>query len=676
MRQVLLAAVLAAGAALTLSAQQRPAATFRVDVNYVEIDAVVTDAQGRFVANLKKEDFELVEEGAPQTITTFTLVHLPVTKPDPPLFRGTPVEPDVRTNMGNFDGRVMLLVLDDLQIDAKRSMVVRAAARQFVRRNVGANDLVAVVTTGGRSTAMQDFTSSHLRLGMAIDKFLGRKPPRPAADANIAGDNQAARIAPEEKVANARNVLRMLKASAEYLANIRGRRKAVVWFSEGVDVDIEDPMTEGRQIRDEMRAAVASASRGGVSIYGVDARGLSAGLDEGVELGLKALDHDNMERPSAMSRVLDELRHAQSFLQTISAATGGFAVMNQNNFNDAFARIIQDNSHYYLLGYYPTNNKRDGKFRKLQVRVTRPGHHVKFKEGYTAPSGKAVSAERPRTSASAPADLRAALDSPLPIDGLGMRVFAAPFSGPSNKGSVAIIVEVEPSRFKFQSAGASFSEDIEIIILPVNGVGKALEGSRDQLPLRLSGKAFEAVSKFGLRFSRRIDLPPGRYQLHVAAKASNGNAVGALTYDIDVPDFTSAPLTMSGIALMSLSAGKMAMAPPDKAFHDVLPVPATASRSFAASDTLSLFTEVYSRQLGTAHAVEIKTTVTGDDGRVAFTSSDTRRSEEIKGKSGGFGHTVEIPLRGFTSGRYVLRIEGNSSLGGDPVARELEFRVR
>lgn len=643
---------------------QRPAPTFRVEVNYVEIDATVTDAQGTFVRNLTKDDFELIEEGDLQTVSAFTMVDVPVERADPPLFRGAPVEPDVRTNIGEFNGRVILLVLDDLQTDFRRSLLVRAAAKQFVRRFVGVNDLVAVVYTGGRATAGQEFTNSQSRLIAAIDKFTGQKPRR------------SDRASEMEVVSKAQNSLRALSASAEFLASIRGRRKAVVWFAEGVEYDIENPMTTyAMQIRDEMRAAVAAATRAGVSFYGVDPRGVGAGLDEAIDLG--PLDPD-FQGESGMSAIMNETRRAQNFLRTLSSETGGFAVVNQNNLNAAFAKIIQENSSYYLLGYHPTNDKRDGKFRKVLVRVKRPGVQVKFRTGYTTAKGKPAARETSPSAASAPADLRAALDSPLPVSGLGMRVFAAPFSGPSKKGSVAIIVEFDPSRLRFQPTGSGgFSEDLELIILPVNASGKPLDGARDKAPLRLSQRSFDLASTNGLRMVRRLDLPPGRYQLHVAAKATNGNAVGGLAYDIEVPDFSKPSLAMSGIAVMAASAGRMLTPPPDKAFTDVLPVAATALRDFPAGDTLSVFAEVYDNKAGTRHAVEIKTTVTFDDGKVVFRASDQRRTEEIQGKTGGFGHTVKIPLAQYRPGRYVLRIEAKALMSeGATAARELEFRVR
>ena len=279
------------------------------------------------------------------------------------------------------------------------------------------------------------------------------------------------------------------------------------------------------------------------------------------------LDAD-FQAESGMSAVMNETRRAQDFLRTLSSETGGFAVVNQNDLNGAFARIIQANSSYYLLGYYPTNDQRDGKFRDVTVRVKRPGLEVKSRRGYTAPKGKPTTRETSATAAAAPPDLRAALNNPMPVNGLGMRVFAAPFAGPSKKGAVVIVVEFDPARLRFEPVpGGGHAEDLELIIVPVNAAGKSLEGARDKAPLRLSQKSYEFARANGLRLTRRLDLPVGRYQLHIAAKASNGNAVGGLTYDLDVPDFSKPAVAMSGLTLTSVSAERILAPPPDAEVH-------------------------------------------------------------------------------------------------------------
>jgi VWFA-related protein len=229
------------------TADQQPPITFKVEVNYVEVDAVVTDSAGRFVRGLTREDFEVREQSKPQTISVFSLVDIPVERPDTPYFAKTSIEPDVRTNR-EIDGRVFVLVLDDLHTQSLRSPRVRAAARQFVERYLGENDIAAVVTTGGSKSTAQNFTSSRRLLLKAIDAFMGQKLrsstleqlaqlPSPAP-----GMNRRADPLSSERAYKARASLGTLKGVAEYMEGIRGRRKAVVFFSEGIDYDMSNPI--------------------------------------------------------------------------------------------------------------------------------------------------------------------------------------------------------------------------------------------------------------------------------------------------------------------------------------------------------------------------------------------------------------------------------------------------
>ncbi|HEX6972879.1 MAG TPA: VWA domain-containing protein, partial [Vicinamibacterales bacterium] len=486
---------------------QQPSVTFKVEVNYVEIDAVVTDAQGQLVRGLTKDDFQVTEAGKPQAITAFSSVDIPIDRADPPLYRAGVVEPDVASNLEEFDGRIFVIVLDDLWTAPSRSRLVRAAAAQFVRRFVAANDLAAVVTTGGNARNAQEFTSNHRRLVAAIDTFVGRKQ----------GDEPDI-----ERTSHARNTLDALQGLAEYAGGIRGRRKAIVWFGEGIDYDVDNPFTSPNAdvVRREMQEAIGAANRANVSFYAVDARGVGAGLDEAI--GLEGLPEQN----GGMSGVQDRIRLSQNNMRTISVESGGFAIVNRNDLNAAFQQIIRDNSSYYVLGYYSSDERRDGKFREVQVRVTRPGLRVNARKGYVAPQGKPSKPEPPTANGASPA-LRDAIGSPVPTTGLGLSVYAAPFAGAAPKASVAVVIEVDPARLTFKEQNGTFNDDLEVVILAVDSAGKSADGARDQAPLRLTPPSHAAVRQHGFRMMRRLSLPPGRYTLRVGAREIATNAIGS-----------------------------------------------------------------------------------------------------------------------------------------------------
>ena len=173
-------ALLALGVALAavgLAAQQSPTApvVFRAAVDYVEVDATVTDSRGNAVSNLAASDFEVLEDGKPQTIASFTRVDLPVQRAAPAsLVAGdSPTLPDVQTNTP-IEGGIYLIVLDDLHTGFDRTARVREIARQFIERAVGPNDVAAVVYTG-HNAANQDFTGNRQLLLRAVDRFVGDK---------------------------------------------------------------------------------------------------------------------------------------------------------------------------------------------------------------------------------------------------------------------------------------------------------------------------------------------------------------------------------------------------------------------------------------------------------------------------------------------------------------------
>src|SRR5688572_28565249 len=157
---------------LASQAADPPVPTFRAEVEYVEVDVLVADQEGRFVPSLRKEDFQIFEDGKPQTIANFALVEIPIDRGE----RFGSVEPDVLSNDRPFVGRIYTMILDDLHTAPSRAPRVKAAARRFIERHLSANDLMAIMHSAGRGDASQDFTSSKRLLLASVDRFMGLKP--------------------------------------------------------------------------------------------------------------------------------------------------------------------------------------------------------------------------------------------------------------------------------------------------------------------------------------------------------------------------------------------------------------------------------------------------------------------------------------------------------------------
>jgi VWFA-related protein len=725
-------------------AAQTPGVTFQVEVNYVDVDVVVTDELGQFVTGLTREDFEVFEDGKPQKIDTFSLVDIPVEKPNEVAVQGRTIRADTRTNRKPFDGRVYVIVLDDLDVSAMRSAPVRDAARKFVREHMAANDLGAVVYTSGRSDAAQEFTTDRELLIRAIDKFQGRRMRslslerldayyqriafgynlRNDADPNTgtinsqdpAGHGRTSDPTELERGTRALTVLDTLKNTAEFLGSVRGRRKAVLFFSEGLDFPIRDVFGahDATVVIRATQDAISTAARANVNYYTIDPRGLagmtadfmeSAGLASGAGTPGPVLLVPGTNTPvsgitgasggvfSVQDELLQEFRTSQDTLRELAEQTGGLAAVNTNDVTPAFQRIADANSRYYVLGYYPPNHPRDGRFHKIEVRVTRPGLRVEARRGYASPRGRtpeerkrdeaarlAREARRPdgkRTST----PLIGALTSPIPQSGLTFSVHAAPFKHTTDEASIAVAIEIDGGRLPYAAPDAKgmVANKIELSFFGLNERGKAMSAAWSELDLNLRPETRDRVTAHGVRANPRISLPPGRYQIRIGARETVGGQTGSVFYDLDVPDFRKEKLMLGGLLMTTPSVQQTPSIQPDPVVSKLLPAPATSRREFPRSDVLALYTEIYDNDKSQqARLIDVTVRLITEEGTDVVISRD----ELTNGASGEkpwdiYGFAKQIPLKALAPGRYVLRMEA-AVRGRDEAqaAREAVITIR
>src|SRR5688572_22347490 len=665
-------------AAAAQTPADQPPVTFRVEVNYVEVDAFVTDGQGSPVTDLTASDFEVFEDGKPQKVSAFSLVNIPIERAERPLFAGKPIEPDVQTNE-HLEGRIYLLVLDDIHTDFTRSPRVKTAARRFIEQNFGTNDLAAVVYTG-RSDASQDFTNNPRLLIQAIEKFNGRKL-RSATIQRIEG----ARSNPEtgalepgddieqmDRAFRARSVMNNVRKLAEFMAGVRGRRKAMLLIGEGVDYNIFEATgilgSTASAVLLDTQDAIASATRGNVSIYAIDPRGLVVGDEDLITQSSTVGDADGRAMQS-------ELRLSQDSLRVLASSTGGFAAVNRNDLNGAFDRIVAENSSYYMFGYYSTNERRDGRFRKIEVRVKRPGLRVRNRNGYFEARGRRPN---PTPSSKVSPALAEAIGSPLPVNGVAIKVFAAPYKGTAPDAAVAVAAEVDVNNFEFVEKDGTFSETLEVVSTATDSKGKVFPGERQLVNLNLKPDTLARAKNRGFRLVNQVSLPPGRYQLRIAA-ATRGGRTGSVLYDLEIPDFSKEKFAMSGVALTSRAAAEAPTVKPKDPLADYLPGPPTALREFTRDDEIALFAEFYENTPGApAHMLDFKAELRAEGGgRVVRSVSDQRSSTDLQGGSGGYGFAARMPLDDVEPGLYVLHVEGQARINDLPaVSRDIQIRVR
>lgn len=657
--------------------------TFKAEVEYVEVDAQVTDERGEVVRDLRKEDFRIFEDGKSQSILGFTFVDVPIERP-----AMEPIaEVDVGSNERPFTGRIYVLVLDDLHTGALRATRVKHAARDFIDRHLAANDLMAVVQVGGSSGGSQEFTSNKRLLKAAVDRFAGQKIESATMARNrmfFSGPSVATGDVPDpyeaERGFNARATTRVLTEVAEKLSTMRGRRKSILFISEGLDYDIADVMNNRSTsaVVEGIRDAIAAATRSNASIFSIDPRGLTGMADEAIEASIFAdqrprtapADPESGAAPTrpgiGTASLRSELQLSQDSLRTLADETNGFASVHSNDFSSAFERIVTTNSAYYVLAYNPPSSRRDGKFHRIDVRTSRPGLTVRARRGYVAPRASQKPARASDMDVSAP--LLRALNVAVPSDGLKLRLFAAPFKGLTTAGSVVVGLEL-------RGAELALADDrrVELVYAAVDTSGDT-RADTDSFTFKLPADAKARLKHTGIRFLKRLNLPAGRYHLRVGVHDTATGAVGTVSHDLEVPDFTELPLAMSGLLVTSKDAASTVTARGDVELQRFMNSPPVSLRAFRKTDDVAVVTEIYDRNGSTPHSVDIATTVKSRDGKVVFDQTDERSSAELRGAAGAYLHQARVPVANLPPGNYVLSIEVRSRLG-QSVSRHMPFDV-
>jgi VWFA-related protein len=687
-----------------------PEVTFRVEVNYVEEDVRVVDRDGNFVRGLRLEDFTLLEDGRSQKVTTFGMVDIPIEPVRRPLFMGpdaVPIDPDVASNQQVLDGRLYLIFIDDYHINPLRTQNAKNLARRFVLEKLGPDDQAAVIPASGSRRGSQDFTQNRRLLLEAIDSFQGQKLPSAtlnrvdtrARELDVAPDDPAPQVTPQnrftedmyvqERTFNARASLNSLRSIAEWMSAIQGRRKAIVYISEGVDYNMWDVFVGSdpavfqfenfNMVQQETIDTIHAASRSNVQIYPVDPRGLNNMAQEQIEIqGLPMLSlHLGPES------LAQELQTSQMNLRQLAEETGGIAAVGTNDMNRALDRIVQENSSYYVLGYYSTNERRDGKLRNISVRVAGyPDAQVTYRKRYAAPRGRAprnTAAGKPvDPAAGVTAELTQSLATPLPLTGMQLRLTAVPHKGTGKNSNLQVIVQALGEDLTFRQSGGLYANKVSFQIGVFDKEGKSVATERADANLNIKQpETYARATRYGVRLVRPLSVPPGRYQVRVAAQDEGKTKQGSAILDIDVPDFTKGRIALSGIALAASGDGSIATGSQDLNFNGGLPGPPSALREFPLNSEITTYVEVYDNEPTPTHRLDATATVKADDGRVVYTHSQEFSSEDLQGKPGGFGFSARIQMNGWAPGLYVLTIDAKSRLGNpDPVTKVIQFQVK
>jgi VWFA-related protein len=652
---------------------QRP--VFRSEVELVEVDVVAVDADGRPVRDLRREEFDVFEDGRRREIVSFGLVDLPRPQPQPPAWR------DVSTNAGVEDGRVVVLILDDVNTTRGATDVVRAIARELIAR-LGPEDRAAVVWTSLKKAGARELTTNHAALLEALEGFAGdlrpvadragpsllRAPGRVVEeDATRETGGGAAGPADLKRFFDALRPFTMVADVSRTLEPLPHRRKAVVYIGEGLRPLGPEPMRTGtaEYAGLDLQRAIAAARRANVAVYLLDPH---APLRAGAE----GLFEDDGAR--------DVTRLRGGDFRAFAAATGGFSAVGPVT-TAQIERILSDTGTYYLLGYEATRSPPAGvlerlkrlidpwaAFRRIEVRTTRPGVRLRARWGYVADMPRSP-APRPATNASD--RVWDAVRAVVPRGELSLRAYAAAFRGRGAAHPVALVVEVEDATL-VADGDRGFSDTVTLAVVAYETGGRIRATERAKVALGLGGRPGGAAAAGRYAVCSALALPPGHYQVRVGVHSARAGKTGSIYHDVTVPDFGSRRVALSDVVLEQRRDGLRVPVARARTVAAIVPVWPSLGREFRRTDRVSAVVRVY--RTGEARGAEVRleakvtALATGERVWAAQMPASFSATDEAEGR-------FVLPVATLADGGYRFSVTARDAEGRWGDERRLDFRV-
>ena len=640
------ASLLTLALAAQLAAQQPQPQTqpvFKSRSDLVQVDVVVTDADGRPVLGLKKSDFQLFDRTTQQVIDAFEEVsHSPITAP---VFPHT-LKLDVADNATALSSRLVVIGLDDLHVQGK-TQALKDMARKVVEQ-IGPSASLALVTTSG--TFGVEPTEDRSLLLRELDRFIDTFDPegirqvggRPApAPAYLPWGTTAGTGQPFGRNTNLEFTPSIPADSATFYANMSSfktiedvakkigtddsRRKAMVWISGGIPGPSITQSAQTFKRPGENHTLMAAA-------------------------GVKNM----LRRSNVVTYAIETGDFPSPAFKDMTRDSGGFTI-NMEDFEEDIDRIINDLDHYYLLGFYPSNPEGGG-YRELEVRVNMPGATVRARRGY-----EPGSAPKPPKNKDPLAKLSAEV---LPKTELSLRMSAAPLPGPrGNKSDVILTLEVRSYDGPRIEPGKSLTEVLKYSVWavdlkkkkPVAHVGR--EAKVTFAPAKVEDDRAREVK---YQVHTKLSLAPGRYQFRASASSSQLNRSGSVYFDADVPDFTIEGSKELGGVMIGHSDGARIFNMESPLVKGLIPFEPTLDREFKAEDSLRVFT-----RLGAVAGSSCKPTLA-----IGKPDGADVRSIDVQVKAG----TIDaiVPLKDLLPGSYVIRV----GCGAGSYTREVGIVVK
>ena len=533
----------------------------KVTTRLVQISVVVHDHRGNPVADLKKEDFELTDQGRPQNISLFSVDSLTAPAPSAKSGSASPMMPrNVVTNRPErrtgAPTSVTVLLLDMYNTHLTDQMMNRRQILKFLRQ-IRPDDRVAVYLLQGTGfRIVHDFTNNSESLLASLAKvFPGFSHELEGSefeasntgndDLDSALDNSSTMMAnfyTRNRIVNSCIAFKLL---AQHLAGIPGR-KNVVWLSGGFpigfgygdDQDSIDKMAQStgaaasdkELLADYIEGASQAMNTANVAVYPVDARGLM-GLPMADASRTFKMDPRTHQLPNSAMHV--DTKNIET-MNYIADLTGGRAYYNTNDIAGALRKAIDDSSVTYTLGYYVPESSYDGKFHRIKVKVQRSGVSLRTKKGYFAQ-------EQPAPDTARLAQLlHEAVWSPLDSTLIGVRARIDP--SPALPEAARLLFAIDPGEMHFKQEGDKFAGALDVVFVQETRKGKRLADARNTISLKATPAQFAALKTQGLSAGQDLKLNPDTESVRIVVQDRSSGLAGSVTLPVTAQDRSPATL--------------------------------------------------------------------------------------------------------------------------------------
>jgi len=578
-----------------LPSQQQPDYILHTQSDLVLVNVTVRDKNGNFVPGLKPEDFTILEDNKPQKVISFDVENVDAVPPldvtqAKPLPETTPkTAPPAQTADQFKDRRLIVLFFDLSAMEPDEIDHAVTSAQHYVDTQMAPADLVSIVSLGSSLLVNQDFTADRTLLKKQLDAFSsgagqgfeegtnGTTEGTPDTGQPFTADDT------EYNIFNTDRRLEALRSVAEKLSHIQ-QKKSLIYFSSGMD-------RTGIENQSELRAAVNAAVRSNLAIYTMDMRGLQA-LVAGGEAQNASLRGVSAYSGQSTLNALNSNFTTQETLVTLASDTGGRAFLDSNDFTKIFKGVQQDTSTYYLLGYHSTNPARDGRYRRLVVKLNDkkniPGAKIDFRRGYYAPADFKHS-----TGDDKERELEEELASELPATDLPLYLGVAYFRLESNKFFVPISLVVPGAQIPFVRSSDHDKATLDVIGMVLDNDHHPLNRIRDTVKLAVTTST--EVQKKNVQYETGMSLLSGKYHLKFVVRENQTGRMGSFEADIEVPDLKTQPLKMSSIVLASQTqpAKTKKGSTPNPLVRDGAEIIPNITHVFSSAQHLLLYYEVY-----------------------------------------------------------------------------------